>query len=104
MLILSAQFGLIDAKRPIPLYECRLSAADAAKQRPRVLKRAQRVLQSQPWSAVAICAGKEYRLALDGLAAFLPAGICLEVLAGGLGPRLAALRNWLCQLDAEDRQ
>jgi hypothetical protein len=54
-------------------------------------------LRSRPWRAVGLCAGKEYRTVLVGLADLIPAGVTFELLAGGLGRRLAALRDWLRQ-------
>lgn len=97
VLILSAKYGLIAAERKIPWYDQRLSASMARTMRPRVLETARHVLQSRPWQSVGVCAGKEYQSALDGLAEFLPQGARVDLLAGGLGKRLAALRDWLRQ-------
>jgi hypothetical protein len=97
VLILSARFGLIEGDRPIPWYNHRLSASAAKKLRPAVLRTVRRVLGSRRWRAVGVCAGQEYRVALDGLAELLPPGLRVDLLAGGLGKRLAALRAWLRQ-------
>jgi hypothetical protein len=97
VLILSAKYGLIASKRKIPWYDQRLSGGAADKLRPQVLRVARRILRSRPWGAVALCAGKDYQAALKGLAELLPTGARLDLLAGGLGKRLAALRNWLRQ-------
>ena len=95
VLILSAKYGLIESERAIPCYDQRLSDASAAKLRPQVREAARRVLGSRQWQAVGLCAGKEYRSVLGGLDELLPAGIRLDLLAGGLGKRLASLRDWL---------
>jgi hypothetical protein len=97
VLILSAKYGLIAAERRIPWYNQRLSASSAKTLRPGVLETARCVLGSRPWRSVAVCAGKEYRSALDGLAELLPQGAHMHLLAGGLGKRLTALRDWLRQ-------
>jgi hypothetical protein len=97
VLILSARYGLIEAGRRIPWYDQRLSASSAKKLRPAVLETAGRVLGSRPWRAVGVCAGKDYTAALDGLADLLPQGARIDLLGGGLGKRLAALRDWLRQ-------
>jgi hypothetical protein len=97
VLILSAKYGLIESERQIPWYDHRLSNASADRLRPRVLEVARHVLRSHPWRAVGLCAGKEYQSALSGLAELMPAGVRLDLIAGGLGKRLAALRDWLRQ-------
>jgi hypothetical protein len=97
VLILSARYGLIESERKIPWYDQRLSDASAARLRPQVLKAAKHVLRSHPWHAVGLCAGTEYRSVVGGLAELIPEGTRLDLLAGGLGKRLAALRDWLRQ-------
>src|SRR5947209_2723394 len=49
VLILSAKYGLITSDLEIPDYNCRLSAASAARLRSRVLQTAGHVLTSQRW-------------------------------------------------------
>ncbi len=97
VMILSAKYGLIESERVIPWYDQRLSATSAARLRPRVLEAAKRILRSRDWQAVGLCAGKEYRSVLGGFADLIPAGARLDLLAGGLGKRLATLRDWLRQ-------
>jgi hypothetical protein len=94
---LSAQYGLIESGRKIPWYDHRLSEDSGDRLRAQVLETAKRVLGSHEWGAVGISAGKEYRSVLGGLAELVPSGVRLDVLAGGLGKRLAALRDWLQQ-------
>ena len=99
ILILSAKYGLIQADRKIPVYECRLSATAAYKLRPRVMKAAGAALRAKKWRTVGICAGKDYRIALDGISELVPKGAKLYLICGGQGLRLTALRNWLRQTD-----
>ena len=100
VLILSAKFGLIEAAEKIPYYERRLTVASAEKLRPQILRNGARVLTARSWRRIGVSAGREYRTAISGLQAFVPAKVPFEVLAGGLGPRLTALRDWLRQDDA----
>jgi hypothetical protein len=97
VLILSAKFGLIAADQEIPYYDCRLTREAALALRPSVLEAARGVLRSRAWSAVGVCAGKDYQLALEGLVELVPDGVRVDVVRGGLGPRLTALRTWLMQ-------
>jgi hypothetical protein len=97
VLILSAKYGLIGPNRKIPWYDQCLSGAAADRLRPQVLRIARRILRSRAWRAVGVCAGKDYQSTLDGLAELLPAGVRFDLLGGGLGKRLAALRDWLRQ-------
>jgi hypothetical protein len=95
VLILSAKYGLIPSDRAIGDYDCRLSKSSAAELRPEVLETLGSVLRSKRWNSVAVCAGKDYRLALDGFVRLVPSSTRLEMLAGGLGTRLTNLKNWL---------
>ena len=95
VLILSAKYGLIAASRHIPDYDCCLSKTTAEKLRPQVLEVARHTLQSQSLRSVGICAGKDYRVALASLGDLVPAGVRVDFIEGGQGPRLTALRRWL---------
>jgi hypothetical protein len=95
VLVLSAKFGLIESATPIPNYDSRMSSAIAEGLRPAVLKDLQRVLMARRWTAVAVCVGKGYRRALIGFEQFLSEGTSIEILGGGLGPRLTSLYHWL---------
>jgi hypothetical protein len=97
VLILSAQHGLIDSEREIKWYDRRLSDDSIDRLRPQVMRTARRVLRSHRWRAVGLCASKEYRSLVKGLAELMPADVRLDLLAGGLGKRLTALRFWLRQ-------
>jgi hypothetical protein len=95
VLILSAKYGLIGSEQEIPKYDVRLSRASAAELRPRVLERATRLLGARRCRAIGVCAGKDYLIALEGLSDLHPDDVRVDFLGGGLGPRLARLREWL---------
>ena len=95
VLIVSAAYGLISADREIPVYDCRLSVKAAEDLRPTILTAVSQVLQSQRWEAISICMGKSYREAAAGFLLYVPEGVRLEVIGGGLGKRLTQLHKWL---------
>jgi hypothetical protein len=95
VLILSAEYGLIESARAIPHYDRRMSASRAGELRQDVLAAAGAVFRSARWEGIAVCAGKDYRLALDGLLAITPRGTRVNFLGGGLGQRLTNLAAWL---------
>jgi hypothetical protein len=97
ILILSAKFGLIDFKHKIPYYEQRLSRTSATGLKPQVLASARHSLRSRRWRAVGVSASKQYLCVLNGLEALIGPKVKFDVLVGGLGKRLSALRNWLRQ-------
>jgi hypothetical protein len=102
VLILSAEYGLIESGRPIPAYDRRMSAGRAGELREQVLSTAGAVLSWGRWQSVAVCAGREYRRALDGLHSLVPEGVAVDYLGGGLGRRLTKLGCWLWgETDAE---
>lgn len=95
VLILSAKYGLIAADREIPNYDCRISAKTAEKLRPATVEVARQALQSPRPERIGLCLGKKYSAALDGFRKYAPKSVHVDVLGGGLGRRLARLREWL---------
>jgi hypothetical protein len=72
-----------------------MSAGRAGELREQVLSAAGTVLSSGRWQSVAVCAGREYRRALDGIQSLVPKGVAIDFLGGGLGRRLTNLSGWL---------
>jgi hypothetical protein len=97
VLIVSARYGLLDAQRRIPDYDCRMSAARARELRPQVLEAARHPLTAECWLEIGLCVGKQYRIALDGISSLIRDDLPLVVIGGGLGQRLTRLRAWLRQ-------
>jgi hypothetical protein len=95
VLILSAEYGLIESGRPIGAYDRRMSPARVRELREPVLAAAEAALSSGRWQSVAVCAGREYRRALDGIREVAPTGVPVDFLGGGLGRRLTNLSGWL---------
>jgi hypothetical protein len=72
-----------------------MSPRRAVELQQRVLATAERVLYSTCWEAVAVCAGRDYRCALDGIVGLAPEGVRIDFLGGGQGRRLTKLSAWL---------
>lgn len=98
VLILSAKYGLLSAGQTVPNYDCKISAATARGIRTQVFETLRVVLPSKRWQAIGICAGRDYRVALADVTELLPPDARLDVLDGGLGPRLTALKKWLLEV------
>jgi hypothetical protein len=101
VLILSAEYGLIDSCRPIRDYDRRMSAARARELRPGVREVGRPVL-THSWAEVGVCVGKHYRAALGDLLEHAPSGSQVRHIAGGLGPRLTRLRDWLRRAEGKE--
>ena len=92
VLILSAEFGLIPARRRIPFYDRRMDRHRAEALRPRASAALRAAVRRWGCGEVFVCAGSVYLHALG------PAELCpapLAVAAGGQGGKLTALRDWL---------
>jgi hypothetical protein len=90
--VLSAEFGLIPAKKPIPTYDRRMTSERADDLRSSVAAAVQAAIMRHQPSEVFICAGKTYLRALDRLAENGPR---LSVARGGQDEKLASLKAWL---------
>ena len=99
VLILSAKFGLIDAKKRIPNYDQRLTPSQAKWLRKPTLRRLRFIVRSQQPHSLALSVGRLYAGALEGFDSDLPRLVVARVLRGGLGPRLTALKQWLHEAD-----
>lgn len=90
--VVSAEFGLISAKKTIPTYDRRMISERAEDLRPFVAAAFRAaIIRHQP-SEIFICAGKFYLQALDCLAENGPG---LSIAGGGQGKRLTSLKAWL---------
>jgi hypothetical protein len=95
VLILSARFGLIPAARGIPDYDLRMTRAGAERLRARVLARLRAQLDNTAYPEIGLCLGRRYQAALTGYEGVVPGGTTVTAIAGGLGPRLTRLHEWL---------
>lgn len=102
VLILSAKFGLIESSQPIPYYDLRLDAGQAATLRTVVLDRFRAAIGSSKYRFLGVCLGRDYRNAFDGFEALVPKGTKVTAISGGLGQRLTNLRTWLRMSEPDD--
>lgn len=90
--ILSAEFGLIRAKKQIPTYDRRMTSRRADDLRQSVTAAVQSAIMRHQPSEIFVCASKTYLRALGCLPENAPR---LSVARGGQGGKLASLKVWL---------
>lgn len=93
--VLSARFGLIPGDQPVPHYDRRMTVARAQDLHDDVISQLAKLLATTLYKEAFICAGKDYRAALDGYESLLPVDAVVYVTTGSLGRQLAALHDWL---------
>jgi hypothetical protein len=93
--VLSAKFGLIEADREIPWYDCRLRQGSAERIQAQVREQAFGIFAAHRWQSIGLCAGKDYRSLLEEALDSAAVHVRADMLGGGLGRRLSALRDWL---------
>jgi hypothetical protein len=97
VLILSAEFGLIAADQPIPLYERRMDRARATELRPAVLEVLRNHLRNHiRYVSMYVDLGQDYLPAIEGVQA-LCCGTPIVYAQGRIGQRLANLKHWLVE-------
>lgn len=90
--ILSAEYGLISADQPLPVYDRQMTAARAQELRPQVWATLAR-LDSRGYAEALVCAGRAYAAALAGLGERLGCPVTFN--SGPMGRQLSVLRDWL---------
>ena len=94
--ILSAEFGLMPADRPIPNYERRMTVGRAEELRHSVLDNLRNLLRpNTPYQELFLCMGREYRLVLEGWETWRPTGLIVGQAEGSMGGKQAQLYDWL---------
>ena len=93
--ILSAEFGLISADKPIPNYDCRMTHQRAKGLQQPALSALKQILICKQYKDLFISLGKDYLRVLNGYESLIPANLNVIVSTGTIGCKLAELRNWL---------
>jgi hypothetical protein len=91
---LSAEFGLIPANQPIPMYDREMSEERALELRPRVMEKLKLMLTSG-YSRLCLGLSQRYMFALDGWDRWVPTELPVTVTDGPMGVKLAQLKAWL---------
>jgi cytoplasmic iron level regulating protein YaaA (DUF328/UPF0246 family) len=97
ILILSAQFGLIEADAAIPTYDRRMSATHAVQLRPRVREALQQHLAANCYAETLINLGADYLPALTVNEAVAPHLGLIRYTTGGIGERMQQMKRWLLE-------
>jgi hypothetical protein len=92
---LSAEFGLICAGTPLPVYDRRMTPRRAEALRPSVLAALRCRLVRRSYTTIFVNAGRDYLLALAGYEDLIAPRVRVQVAAGPPGCRLRQLRDWL---------
>jgi hypothetical protein len=93
--ILSAEFGIINLRKPIPDYDRLMTYSRAHELREQTTRSLKSILQKTRCTELFICAGAVYEEAID--IPYLKQTISLKVAARGQGPKLSSLHSWLRQ-------
>ena len=91
---LSAEFGLIPASRPIPLYNRTMSPERAAELHRQVLSQFQD-LMAMGYRDICLGLSHRYFAALVGWEQYVPKEARVTITDGGVGAKLGQLRAWL---------
>ena len=93
--ILSAEFGLISADKPIPHYDRRMTPQRIEKLQQPTLGELKQILNGKQYQEFFISMGKDYLRVLDGYKSLTSINLNVTVSQGSMGYKLAELRNWL---------
>jgi hypothetical protein len=93
--ILSAEFGLITAIKPIPTYDRKMTKERAQDMQSSCSAALREIISARPYTDICICAGHVYLEALGDLHEALPFTSNSQIVSGGLGKQLAELHDWL---------
>jgi hypothetical protein len=93
--IVSAAYGLIPANRPIPWYDCQMTAARATILRPAVSASLQALADAQCFADIYVAMGSIYRRSLPDCTALMPGDVPVHIVSGSLGRQLSVLHDGL---------
>ena len=93
--ILSAEFGLIPANKPIPDYDHRMTPQRVNELQQPTLSELKQILNSKQYEELFISLGKDYLRVLSGYELLIPPNLKVIISKGAIGYKLGELRNWL---------
>lgn len=93
--VLSAEYGLISADKPIADYDRKMTLGRADGLNPQILKNLETILRDKSYKAVFINAGRIYFRALAGYERLITSDLQVTIATGTPGRRQSKLRAWL---------
>lgn len=93
--ILSAQFELISADKPIPYYNHRITPQRVEELQQPTLSELKQILNGKQYQEFFISMGKDYLRVLDGYKSLTSIDLDVTISQGSMGCKLTELRNWL---------
>jgi hypothetical protein len=97
VLIISAEFGLIADREPIPDYDRFMNTQRTLQLRPKVVNQFGKVMSEIAPASMMISAGQTYMRAMPDLQAIRARGVVVKVADGPPGKKLSGLHDWLYQ-------
>jgi hypothetical protein len=95
VLILSAKYGLLEADEPIENYNLRMTRDIAGRLRDSIGIRLDEVLCETNWQNIFVNLGGDYLPAIASASELTRFGDTVVYASGGIGTRMAHLRQWL---------
>jgi len=93
--IVSAKYGLIEAKHEIEPYECEMTVRRAFELREAVSATLSGILQKKKYREVFVNVGAKYRVALGAIESAIGEDTRLAFAEGGIGQRTSQTIRWL---------
>jgi hypothetical protein len=93
--ILSAKFGLISSRLPIPDYNCRMTSRRANRLKNPVLTKLRSVLTNKRYKELFVSVGRDYFQALADHEQIVPPDLKVKISTGTRSRRQAELHDWL---------
>jgi hypothetical protein len=93
--VLSAEYGLIHSRKPIPYYERRMTTQRAGQLQSSISRVLKVVLAERPWKEIGVCVSRDYMRPLAACLGSSSSCTRISLLGGGMGQRLSALKAWL---------
>ncbi len=95
--VLSARFGLIPGNQPIPAYDHQMTRYRAHELQPEVSTAVSTLLTTRNYTALCVCMGHTYSMALQGYDRSISNTTSVTIAAGTIGKMIATLYDWLYQ-------
>ncbi len=95
ILILSAEYGIVEAETRIKHYDRKMDEARAKELNASNLETLKRVTLATPYREIFLCLGKTYRDSVAPISAWAPEGTKVWAANGRIGEKLSHLKKWV---------
>lgn len=98
ILILSAKYGLLEAKTPIENYDLKMTKQRAKELQTRVSKGLDNYLSKTKYDEIFVNLGKTYLTAIAASDKISQLNQKIIYATGGIGQKMSQMKEWLCQI------